>query len=487
MKKINEVVEKKNGNFPEKVLQFGEGNFLRAFVDWMIDEANDEGLFGGSIVLCQPIPQGMVARLNAQDNVYTLVMRGLENGKKTENTKVITSVSRGLNPYEDFESYIALAKSKDLKVIVSNTTEAGISYTQGDSLTDAPPQSYPAKICSFLYTRYKHFNGDKAMGILLLPVELIEDNGPVLKRIVYQYAQEWKLEKGFLEWMDASCTFANTLVDRIVTGYPRNEAADYETRFGYKDDMIDTSEVFNLWVIEADKKYSEMFPIAKTKANVIWTDDVKPYKMRKVRILNGAHTSTVLAAYLSGYEFVGQFVKDEAFSSFLKDLIFGEVIPTVKLPKAELEQFANDVFERFGNPFINHRLLDISLNSVSKFVARCLPSLEDYLAMEKKLPSHLTFSLAALIKFYDIKSSDEGYFGVRENGDKYPVKDNAENLVFFENAWKEKDLSILVKQVLSSQTLWQRDLTKIEGLYEGVLSNLKGIVAKGVKETMKSL
>lgn len=487
MKKINEVVEKRNGNFPEKVLQFGEGNFLRAFVDWMVDEANDEGLFGGSIVLCQPISQGMVARLNEQDNVYTLVMRGLENGKKTENVKVITSVSRGINPYEDYDSYIDLAKSKDLQVIVSNTTEAGISYSEGDALTDTPPKSYPAKICSFLYTRYKHFNGDKAMGILLLPVELIEDNGPVLKRIVYQYAREWNLEEGFIEWLDASCTFANTLVDRIVTGYPRNEAASYEERFGYKDDMIDTSEVFNLWVIEADKKYSDLFPIAKTKANVIWTDNVKPYKMRKVRILNGAHTSTVLAAYLSGYEFVGEFVKDEDFSTFLKDLIFGEVIPTISLPKDELAQFADAVFERFGNPFINHRLLDISLNSVSKYVARCLPSLEDYLAMEKKLPSHLTFSLAALIKFYDVKHDAEGYYGIRENGDRYPVKDNAENLAFFEKAWQEKDLSLLVKDVLSSNTLWQRDLTQIEGLYDGVLANLKGIVADGVKATIKNL
>ncbi|WP_320130587.1 tagaturonate reductase [uncultured Sphaerochaeta sp.] len=487
MKKINEVVEKKNGKYPEKVLQFGEGNFLRAFVDWMIDEANDEGLFGGSIVLCQPIAQGMVARLNAQDNVYTLVMRGLEKGKKTENVKVITSVSRGVNPYEEYDSYIALAKSKDLKVIVSNTTEAGISYGEGDKLDDRPPTSYPAKICSFLYTRYKHFNGDPALGILLLPVELIEDNGPVLKRIVYQYAKEWNLGDGFTKWLDSSCTFANTLVDRIVTGYPRNEAAEYEEKFGYKDDMIDTSEVFNLWVIEANKKYSDMFPIAKTQANVIWTDDVKPYKMRKVRILNGAHTSTVLAAYLSGYEYVGQFVKDEDFEAYLKDLIFSEVIPTIKLPKDELAQFASAVFERFGNPFINHRLLDISLNSVSKFVARCLPSLEDYLSIEKKLPSHLTFSLAALIKFYDVKHNEEGYYGIRENGDTYSVKDNAENLAFFEEAWKEKDLAKLVRNVLSSKTLWQRDLTEIEGLYKEVLVNLESIQKNGVRVTIKNL
>jgi tagaturonate reductase len=487
MKKINEVVEKKNGNYPEKVLQFGEGNFLRAFVDWMIDEANDEGLFGGSVVLCQPIPQGMVARLEEQDNLYTLVMRGLENGKKTERVKVITSVSRGIDPYADYESYISLAESEDLKVIVSNTTEAGIAYGEGDKLSDTPPKSYPAKICSFLYHRYDHFHGDKEKGILLLPVELIEDNGPVLKKIVHRYADEWNLGKGFVDWLDSSCFFANTLVDRIVTGYPRDEAAAYEKRFGYKDAMIDTSELFDLWVIEADKKYSDLLPIAKTKANVIWTDDVKPYKMRKVRILNGAHTSTVLAAYLAGFDYVGQFVKDDGFSAFLRDLIFSEVIPTVDLPKEELVAFADKVFERFANPFINHRLLDISLNSVSKYVARCLPSLEDYLRNEGTLPSRLVFSLAALIKFYDVKKDGEGYYGIRENGDRYPVRDNEENLAFFLEAWKERDLEILVRTVLSSKTLWQRDLTEIPGLREGVLSNLRRIVDSGVRTAMQSL
>jgi len=487
LKNIKEVVAKKNGNLPEKVLQFGEGNFLRAFVDWMIDEANDEGLFNGSVVLCQPINMGMVNMINDQNGLYTLVMRGLENGEKTEKIKAITSVSRGINPFEDYDSYIKLAESEDLKVIISNTTEAGIAYVEGDKKEDQLPKAFPAKITSFLYHRYQFFNGASDKGILLLPVELIDDNGTELKRIVNQYAAEWNLEEGFILWLKENCFFANTLVDRIVTGYPRDEAASYEERFGYEDKTMVTSEVFNLWVIEAPQHYSEMFPVAKTKANVIWTDNVKPYKKRKVRILNGGHTSTVLAAYLSGHDYVGQFIEDADFNGYLKDLLFEEIIPTIDLPKDELKEFANAVFERFGNPFIKHSLLAISLNSVSKFTARCLPSLIDYKELKGELPTRLAFSLAALIKFYDIKQKEDGFYGVRENGDSYPVKDDQEIMEFFEKVWKEKDLSVVVKETLSNSSLWHQDLTKVEGLEESVLQNLTSIVENGVRDTLNKL
>lgn len=487
MVKINEAHKKNNGHYPEKVLQFGEGNFLRAFVDWMIDEANDGGLFGGSIVICQPIGQGMVKMINDQDSMYTVIMRGLENGEKVERTKVITSVSRAINPFEDYDSYMALAESEDLKIIVSNTTEAGISYSAGDKLTDRLPKSFPAKICAFLHHRYEFFQGDKDKGILLLPVELIDNNGPELKRIVKIYAEEWQLDAGFLTWLDESCTFANTLVDRIVTGYPRDEAAHYEERFGYEDKLMVTSEVFNLWVIEADKKYADLLPIAKTRANVIWTDDVRPYKKRKVRILNGGHTSTVLGAYLAGYDLVGEFIVSEDFSGFLRHLIFEEVIPTIDLPEAELKQFASDVFERFGNPFIKHRLLDISLNSVSKFTARVLPSLLDYRELKHELPKRLTFSLAALLKFYDVKKGEDGFYGVRENGEHYPVKDDLANLEFFEKAWKETDLEVFVNHVLSETSLWQQDLTQVPGLSAAVLEHLKDIMTGGVRAALRIL
>ncbi len=487
MRNIKDTITKKNGHLKEKVLQFGEGNFLRAFVDWMIDEANDEGHFDGSVVLVQPIDRGMVNMINDQDGMYTLIMRGLENGEKTEKVKAITSVSRGINPFEDYESYMAMAESEDLKIIVSNTTEAGISYVEGDKLEDKLPVAFPAKICKFLYHRYKHFEGNKESGILLLPVELIDNNGPELERIVKKYASLWNLEEGFINWLDESCAFANTLVDRIVTGYPRDEVSAYSEKFGYEDNLMVTSEVFNLWVIEADKKYAKMFPIQKTSANVIWTDDVRPYKKRKVRILNGAHTSTVLSAYLSGFDYVGQFIEDGAYNAYLKSLIFDEIIPTIDLPEEELKNFADAVFERFGNPYIKHRLLDISLNSVSKFTARCLPSLLDYKDRKDALPVRMTYALAALLKFYDIKEEEEGYFGTRENGEKYPVKDDRKNLEFFESIWKEKDITVLVEKTLANKDLWYQDLTEVEGLVDAVTNQLHKIVTLGTKETLKSL
>lgn len=487
MKNIKDTLEKKNGHLKEKVLQFGEGNFLRAFVDWMVDEANDEGHFDGSVVIVQPIDRGMVDMINDQNGMYTLIMRGLENGEKTEKVKAITSVSRGINPFVDYESYMAMAESEDLKVIVSNTTEAGITYVEGDKLEDNLPAAFPAKICKFLHHRFNHFEGDKDMGILLLPVELIDNNGPELERIVKQYATEWNLDPEFTTWLDESCTFANTLVDRIVTGYPRDEVSAYSEKFGYEDNLMVTSEVFNLWVIEADKKYAEIFPIQKTGANVIWTDDVRPYKKRKVRILNGAHTSTVLSAYLSGFDYVGQFIEDPHYNAYLKSLIFEEIIPTIDLPDEELKAFADAVFERFGNPYIKHRLLDISLNSVSKFAARCLPSLLDYNDRKGKLPVRMTYALAALLKFYDVKEEEEGYFGIRENGEKYPVKDDRKNLEFFEKIWQEKDITVLVEKVLKSKDLWYHDLTEVEGLVEEVTNHLHKILTLGTKETLKNL
>ncbi|SDI39890.1 tagaturonate reductase [Proteiniclasticum ruminis] len=487
LKNIKDVVEKKFGNRKEMILQYGEGNFLRAFCDWMVEEANEEGLIEGSIVLVQPISFGMVDKINEQEGLYTLIMRGLENGEKVERTKVITSVSRGLNPFEDYEGYMKLAESEDLKIVISNTTEAGISYVAGDVLEDQLPKAFPAKVLKFLYHRYNHFHGDKERGLLFLPVELIDNNGPELRRIVLQYAKEWNLPEEFIQWMEETCYFANTLVDRIVTGYPRDEVKEYHEKFGYEDNLLVTSEVFNLWVIEAPKKYETLFPIHKTRANVIFTDDVRPYKKRKVRILNGGHTSTVLAAYLAGHDYVGQFIEDEVFNGFLRSLIFDEIIPTIDLPKEELKEFAEAVFERFGNPYIKHRLLDISLNSVSKFTARCLPTLLDFEKENGRLPERMVFSLAALLKFYQVEKKEEGYVGIRENGETYPVKDDEDKLAYFEKAWKEMGLPELVKDVLGKEDLWQRNLLDVPGLYEATLKHLEKITQDGVISTLKAL
>lgn len=488
MKTVNEAVEKKYGNYPEKVLQFGEGNFLRAFVDWMIDKANRDGIYRGSIVLCQPIAQGLKDMINAQDGVYTLAMRGAENGQPVENIEVITSVSRCINPYENYEDLMEIARSADLEVVVSNTTEAGIAYHEGDRLTDRPPVSFPAKVTAFLYERYKAFNGDPQKGLLFLPVELIDNNGAELKRIVLKYAEEWELGQEFTEWVNTANEFTSTLVDRIVTGYPWDEISYFEEKLGYKDNIIDTSELFNLWVIEGDKKWADKLPVHKTDANVIWTDDVKPYKKRKVRILNGAHTSTVLAAYLAGFDIVGDFMKDDTVRTFMNDVICKEVIPTLDLPKEELESFAAAVNDRFANPYIKHNLLDIALNSCSKFNARCLPSLLGYVEEKGKLPKCLTFSLAAFIKFYQGEWKDGVYTGTRKDGTQYPLRDDEAVIRFFADAWAENDAEKTAESVLSNKDFWSgKDLTEVPGLKDAVAGYLKEMDKKEIKEIMAEL
>ena len=488
MKTINDVIEKKYGNYPEKVLQFGEGNFLRAFVDWMIDKANRDGIYQGSIVLCQPIAQGLKDMINAQDGVYTLAMRGAENGQPVEKIEVITSVSRCINPYENYEDLMEIARSADLEVVVSNTTEAGIAYHAGDQLTDRPPVSFPAKVTAFLYERYKAFNGDPEKGLLFLPVELIDNNGAELKRIVLQYAQEWELGQEFTDWVNTANAFTSTLVDRIVTGYPRDEVSYFEEKLGYKDNIIDTSELFNLWVIEGDKKWADKLPVHKTDANVIWTDDVKPYKKRKVRILNGAHTSTVLAAYLAGFDIVGDFMKDDTVRTFMNNVIYQEVIPTLDLPKEELESFAAAVNDRFANPYIKHKLLDIALNSCSKFNARCLPSLLGYVEEKGVLPKCLTFSLAAFIKFYQGEWKDGVYTGTRKDGTQYPLRDDESVIRFFADAWSENDAEGTAEAVLSNKDFWSgKDLTEVPGLKDSVAGYLKEMEEKEIKEIMAEL
>lgn len=488
MRSINDTIEKKYGNYPEKVLQFGEGNFLRAFVDWMIDKANRDGIYRGSIVLCQPIAQGLKDMINAQDGVYTLAMRGAESGQPVENIEVITSVSRCINPYENYEDLMEIARSADLEVVVSNTTEAGIAYHEGDRLTDRPPVSFPAKVTAFLYERYKAFNGDPQKGLLFLPVELIDNNGAELKRIVLKYAEEWELGQEFTEWVNTANEFTSTLVDRIVTGYPRDEISYFEEKLGYKDNIIDTSELFNLWVIEGDKKWADKLPVHKTDANVIWTDDVKPYKKRKVRILNGAHTSTVLAAYLAGFDIVGDFMKDDTVRTFMNDVICKEVIPTLDLPKEELESFAAAVNDRFANPYIKHNLLDIALNSCSKFNARCLPSLLGYVEEKGKLPKCLTFSLAAFIKFYQGEWKDGVYTGTRKDGTQYPLRDDEAVIRFFADAWAENDAEKTAESVLSNKDFWSgKDLTEVPGLKDAVAGYLKEMDKKEIKEIMAEL
>jgi tagaturonate reductase len=484
MKNIKDTVTKEFGaKLPEKVLQIGEGNFLRAFADWMIDKMNTAGVFNGSAVLCQPIARGMGDMINAQDAVYTVLMRGMENGAIVEKSDIVTSVSRCINPYDDYDALLSIAKSPDLQVIISNTTEAGIAYHAGDLPTDRPPFSYPAKMTVILYERFKAFKGASDKGIIILPVELIERNGDNLKKYVFQYANEWKLEKEFINWLEKEICFANTLVDRIVTGYPRDEIKGISEKLGYEDNILVTCEPFHAWIIEAPKKWAEVLPFEKAGLHVIWTDDMTAYRTRKVRILNGSHTVSVLAAYLSGHDIVLEMMNDEIFSKLLKSVLANEIIPNINLPLTELFSFANAVTERFSNPFIKHRLLDISLNSISKFKVRCLESLLESNERMGKLPPILCFGFAALIEFYKGEMDGDKYYGTR-NGERYEIRDDADVLKFFADAWKTGNAA---QKVLSNTAFWGQDLTEVDGLLALIDADLKAIEAAGMKKAVETL
>ena len=373
---------------PEKVIQFGEGGFLRGFVDWMLQKLNDSGAWSGSVVVVQPIAQGMCDMLSAQDCMYTHIIRGVEGVEE----QVVDVISRCVKPYEDYESYLSLADDPGFRFIVSNTTEAGIAYRPEDQLTDAPAVSYPAKLTQLLYRRYQ-----KGLpGFVVLPCELIDRNGDKLKEIVLKYAAQWQLEPGFAAWIENENYFCTTLVDRINTGYPKDNLPE----LGYEDNLINTSEYFHLWVIEGPDSLSEELPFHKMGLNVIWTDELERYRTRKVRILNGAHTSTVAYALLSGVPTVREAMEDETLSAHIRQCVFEEIIPTLSLSKEELTSYAEDVLQRFANPHIQHFWADISLNSVSKFKVRVLPSLIAYYEKFGKLPEALCKAFGCLIRFY---------------------------------------------------------------------------------------
>lgn len=412
---------------PERIIQFGEGGFLRGFIDWILQITNENTDFDGSVVVVQPIEQGMCDMLQSQDCVYTHVMRGMKDGVPTVDTKVVDVISRTIKPYDDYDAYLALAENPDFRFVFSNTTESGIAYVEGDKLDDKPPKSFPAKVTALLYKRFTlGFDG-----FIFMPCELIDKNGETLREYILKYADDWNLGEEFKTWVKEKNTFCNTLVDRIVTGYPRDEKID----LGYEDNMLNTSELFHLWVIEGPKDILKEIPFDKTGLNIIVTDDLEMYRTRKVRILNGAHTAMIPYAMLEGIETVKDCMEDENMFAFVNKCVFDEIIPTLDLPKEELVDYANNVFERFNNPFIKHLCSSISLNSVSKFKVRVLPSLLEYIKRTGEMPKNLIFSLAKLIEFY-------------KNG---TPTDDADIISYM----KEHDL----KDILANVDFWGEDIT----------------------------
>lgn len=406
----------------ERIIQFGEGGFLRGFVDWMLQIVNEETDYDGNVVVVQPIERGMCDMLEAQNCEYTHICRGIEGVLE----KKIDVISRCVKPYEDFEGFLKLAENPDFRFVVSNTTESGIVYKEDDKATDMPPASFPAKVTLLLKRRYDL----KLNGFVFLPCELIDKNGKNLRECVIKCAKNWGFEDAFISWIENENIFCNTLVDRINTGYPKGEDI-----CNSGDNMLNTSEYFHLWVVEGYDKLFDEIPFDKAGLNVIVTNELEKYRTRKVRILNGAHTSMIPYALLSGLETVKDCLEDEKMSAFLKKCVFEEIMPTLDLPKDELEAYASSVMERFANPYIKHFCSSIALNSVSKFKVRVLPSLEEYIVRFNKMPENLIFSFAQLINFYRTDMTN----------------DAADVTEFMKTA--------TVEEILANTKLWDKDLS----------------------------
>lgn len=468
---------------PEKVLQFGEGNFLRAFADYWFDLANERAGWNGKCVLVQPIASGLSEQINAQEGLYTLYLRGRENGRQVDRRRVISSVSRCLNPYtpEGCQAVMEAAVSPDLEYIVSNTTEAGIVYDPNCKAEDCPPASFPAKLAQVLFRRFQAGQGP----LIVLSCELIDNNGRELEKCVRAYAAQWGLGGDFTAWLDG-CTFCSTLVDRIVPGRIRDkaEAARLEQVNGYRDELIDVGEVFGVWDIEGPEWLESRLPFKAAGLNCPVVPDVSPYKKRKVRILNGAHTGFVLGAYLAGFDIVRDCMADDAVRGFMNKMLFDEILPTLGIDGAE--EFAAAVQDRFNNPFIDHKLLDISLNSTSKWKTRNLPSLTEYYDKFGKLPPCLTASFAFYIAFYrGTELCGDGLMARRE-GNGYLVRDDRPVLEFF-YAHKDETMAGCARAVMKNSGFWGRDLTEIPGFEDAVVQVLDRMQRTGVRDIMAAL
>lgn len=417
----------------EKVIQFGEGGFLRGFVDWIIQITNENTDFDAGVVVVQPIENGLCDKLEEQNCVYTHIMRGIKNGVPTVEKKLIDCISRTVKPYDDFNAYLSLAENKDFRFVVSNTTESGISFNADDTPEKAPNVTFPAKVTLLLKKRFDSGLG----GFIFLPCELIDKNGATLKKYILDYAKMWNFGADFEQWVDSENIFFNTLVDRIVTGYPRDEKIE----LGYTDNMLNTSEIFHLWVIEGPQSITKEFPFDKCGLNIIVTDNLERYRTRKVRILNGAHTSMIPYALLEGVETVGDCMESDKMSSFVKKCVYDEIIPTLDLPLEELKDYADNVFERFCNPYIKHLCSSIALNSVSKFKVRVLPSLLEYIKRKNAMPENLLLSFAKLIEFYktDMTNDDPAVTEFMKNSDVKTILSNTQ-------LWGE-DLSFLAEEI----------------------------------------
>ena len=478
MKALNKETAQKNIR-PEKVIQFGEGNFLRAFVDWIIFNMNEKTDFNGSVVVVQPIEKGMIDMLNGQDCLYHVNLQGLDNGEPVNSLTKIDVISRALNAYTQNDEFMHLAEQPEIRFVISNTTEAGIAFDPSCKLTDKPASSYPGKLTQLLYHRYEYFKGDMTKGLIVFPCELIFLNGHKLKECILQYIELWNLGEDFKNWFLNACGVYATLVDRIVPGFPRKEIDDIKAKLGYNDNMVVQGEFFHLWVIEAPAEIANEFPADKAGLNVLFVPSEEPYHERKVTLLNGPHTVLSPVAYLSGVNIVRDACQHPVIGKYINKVMYEELMETLNLPKEELQKFAGDVLERFVNPFVDHQVTSIMLNSFPKYETRDLPGLKTYLQRKGELPKGLVLGLAAIITYY------KG--GVREDGAEIVPNDAPEIMALLKDLWATGDTRKVAEGVLAEESIWESDLNEVPGLTDLVVKSLDSIQAAGMLETVKTI
>ncbi len=478
MKELNKTtVEKKDR--PVKILQFGEGNFLRAFVDWQIDIANEKGVMDAGVAICQPIidPErkvlGMIDLLHKQDNMYHVYLEGIENKRPAKDVRLVKSVMDSFNPYVEYEKYERYFLSPELKITISNTTEAGIRYEEGDDLTACPPKSYPAKMTALLYKRFKHFNGDPTKGLCIICCELIENNGSTLHEYVIKHAEDNKLGQDFIDWVEQNCHFCDTLVDRIVPGFPRDTINEIKEEVGFDDNLVVKAELYHLWAIGGPgyKEVMKELPLDKAGLHVIFMPSIKQFRDKKVRILNGSHTGMVPIGLQMGCETVMDAFNTPAIEKFVNDMVAEEVIPMIEEDQNELKAFAAGILERFYNPFIKHMLKTISLNSLSKWEARNYPTVKDNWFKAHRLAEHELFAFAALLTLYSGKTG-------------FQPDDTAEFVEFIRKNWDSNDAEATVEKIVKSN-IFTVDFSEVEGFIPAVAAYVKDIEALGMAEALK--
>jgi tagaturonate reductase len=477
MRELNRITAP-NKQYPERIIQFGEGNFLRAFIDWIVWNMNDKVDFNSSVVVVQPIANGMVDMLNSQDGLYHLILKGIDKGETIYSTQLIDVISRGLNSYTQFDEYMKLAENPDIRFVISNTTEAGITFDPENKFEDKPANSYPGKLVQLLHHRYETFNGAKDKGLIIFPCELIFENGRVLKECINKYIEHWNLGENFSNWVNGYCGIYSTLVDRIVPGYPRETAGEIKNKIDFDDKLLDEGEIFHLWVIEAPESVAKEFPADKAGLNVLFVPSEEPYHERKVTLLNGPHTVLSPVGYLSGLNTVRECVEDEIIGAFVRKVMFDELLPTLNLPKDELEQFAGDVLDRFRNPYIKHQVTSIMLNSFPKYKTRDLPGLKTYLERKGSLPDGLVLGLAAIITYYK---------GGKRGADEIVIQDDQKIIDLLQSLWATGCSKQIAEGVLAAGFIWGEDLNKIPGLADKVSGYLNAIQEKGIVEVVKSV